>query len=320
MSALVAGGEGERVRTDVELEGSGGVVLRGWLYLPEGASAQAPVPGVVMAHGFSATKEMALDDYATVFCAGGLAVLAYDHRCLGASDGEPRQVINPWAQTRDYRYAIGWFAARPEVARDRIGVWGSSFSGGEVLVLGAVDERVRAVVASVPFAGLGGDYADQAAVDEKFAALREALCDLSGAGPADTTEPPSGPLAVVHEPGEAEGVRVFLGQPEASEWFLDVGRREGARWRNQVWLRAAFGGEPAFDPGVAVSHLRAPVLFAVATHDVVAPTEVAVAAFDRAPEPKQLEMIDGHHFTPYRGDASARAAAVARDFFLEHLT
>ena len=303
------------MRRDIEFEGHGGVVLRGWLYLPEGASAAAPVPGVVMAHGFSATKEMALDAYAAVFAAGGLAVLVYDHRGLGASDGEPRQVINPWAQTRDYRYGIGWLAARPEVDRERIGVWGSSFSGGEVLVLGAVDERVRAVVASVPFAGLGADYSDPAVVAAKFCVLRDALCDLSGASPADVTDAPRGPLAVVHEPGEAEGVAVFLGQAEASEWFLDLGRRDGARWQNQVWLQAAFGSEPAFDPGVAVAHMHAPVLFVVATCDVVAPTAVAVAAFDRAPEPKRLEMIEGHHFTPYVGDACAYAAAVSRDFF-----
>ncbi len=305
------------MRTDVVFEGFGGVSLRGWLYLP--TTAGAPCAGVVMAHGFSATKEMALDAYATVFCEAGLAVLVYDHRCLGASDGEPRQVINPWAQARDYRYALGWLAARPEVDRDRIGLWGSSFSGGQVLVLGAVDDRVRAVVANVPFAGIGRDYADAVAVAVRFAALREALCDLSGAGPADSTAPPMGPLAVVHEPGESADTQVFLGQPESSEWFLAAGGAAGTGWQNQVWLRSIVGNEPAFDPGVAVAHLRAPVLFVVATQDIVASTEAAVAAFDRAPEPKELVMIEGHHFTPYSGPACVQASEAARDFFLRYL-
>ena len=183
------------MRTDIAFEGHGGIVLRGWLYLPEGASAAQPVPGVVMAHGFSATKEMALDAYAERFCAGGLAVLVYDHRHLGASEGEPRQVINPWAQARDYRYALGRLAAFDEVDRDRLGIWGSSFSGGQVLVLGAIDERVRAVVASVPFAGLGASYDDADDVARRFDALRDALVDLGGAGPADAGGPPMGPLA-----------------------------------------------------------------------------------------------------------------------------
>ena len=90
-------------REDVEFEGFGGTRLRGWFYKPAQPGRHA---GVVMAHGFSAVKEMALDRYAEVFCAGGLAVLVYDHRGLGASDGEPRQEINPFAQARDYRRAL----------------------------------------------------------------------------------------------------------------------------------------------------------------------------------------------------------------------
>ena len=160
------------MRTDVEFPGHHGTTLRGWLYAPDTCPA-AGAPGVVMAHGFSATKEMGLDAYAEVFCAAGFAVLVYDHRNLGSSDGEPRQEINPWAQARDYRRAIDWFAAQPGVDGERLGIWGSSYSGGEVLVVGAVDERVRAVAANVPFADMPGtDYGDAVASDERWEALR----------------------------------------------------------------------------------------------------------------------------------------------------
>ncbi|CAB4836689.1 unannotated protein [freshwater metagenome] len=98
-----------------------------------------------------------------------------------------------------------------------------------------------------------------------------------------------------------------------------MGRRPGSGWQNEVWLRAAFGTEPAFDPGVAVSHLRAPTLFVIATHDTVASTAVAVAAFDRSPEPKHLEMVEGHHFTPYAGDALEQVARAALAFYLSTL-
>jgi cephalosporin-C deacetylase-like acetyl esterase len=67
------------VRQDVTFPGFGGTALHGWLYLPETVGA---APGVVMAHGLSAVKEIALDGYAEIFCAGGLAVLVYDHRIL----------------------------------------------------------------------------------------------------------------------------------------------------------------------------------------------------------------------------------------------
>lgn len=93
------------MRTDVEFDAEG-VTLRGWLYRPDGGSARAPA--VVMAHGFSAVKEMYLDAYADAFQASGLAVLVFDNRGFGASDGEPRQEIDPWTQVRDYRHAITW--------------------------------------------------------------------------------------------------------------------------------------------------------------------------------------------------------------------
>src|SRR4029453_4154531 len=102
------------MREDVEFDAEG-VTLRGWLYLPDGAAR--PVPTVVMAHGFSAVKEMYLDSL------GGA--------CAARGSGG------------DYRHAITWAQTRPEVDGDRIGVWGTSYSGGHVLVLGAIDQRVR---------------------------------------------------------------------------------------------------------------------------------------------------------------------------------
>ena len=109
-----------------------------------------------MAHGFSAVKEMYLDDVAEAFAAGGLAALVFDNRNFGASDGEPRQEIDPWAQVRDYRHAITWAQTLPEVDAERVGVWGSSYSGAHVLVLGAIDKRIKCVVAQVPLVtGMG---------------------------------------------------------------------------------------------------------------------------------------------------------------------
>src|SRR6267142_1031082 len=125
-----------------------GVTLRGWLYLPDRTAG--PVPTIVMAHGFSAVKEMYLDAFAEVFTHAGLGALVFDNRNFGASDGEPRQEIDPWQQVRDYRHAITYACTLPTVDATRIGIWGSSYSGGHVLVVGAIDRRVRCVVAQVP--------------------------------------------------------------------------------------------------------------------------------------------------------------------------
>src|SRR3954451_11015916 len=122
------------MREDVEFVADG-VTLRGWLYTPDGVGG--PSPTIVMAHGFSAVKEMYLDRFAEAFAAAGLAALVYDNRNFGASDGEPRQEIDPWAQVRDYRHAITYLCTVPEVDPERIGIWGSSYSGGHVLVVAA---------------------------------------------------------------------------------------------------------------------------------------------------------------------------------------
>lgn len=135
------------MRHDIEFDAEG-VTLRGWLYVPDGTSG--PVPTVVMAHGYSAVKEMYLDRFAEHFTAHGLAAVVFDNRNFGASDSEPRQEIDPWDQVRDYRHAITWAESRDEVDADRIGIWGSSYSGGHVLVVGAIDRHVRCVVSQVP--------------------------------------------------------------------------------------------------------------------------------------------------------------------------
>src|SRR5919198_4344722 len=134
-------------RRDIAFDADG-VVLRVWFYSAEGASGRRPT--VVMAHGFSAVKEMYLDSFAEVFAAAGLNVLVFDNRGFGTSDGEPRQEIDPWAQVRDYRHAITFTCTLAEVDRSRIGIWGSSYSGGHVLVVGAIDRRVQCVVSQVP--------------------------------------------------------------------------------------------------------------------------------------------------------------------------
>ena len=288
-------------RTDIEFPAHDGTTLRGWLYVPQGG---APHPGIVMSHGFSATKEMALDSYADLLCAGGLAVLVYDHRCLGASDGEPRQLVDPWAQSRDTTAALDWLEARHEIDPARLGLWGSSFSGGHALVVGALDERVGAVVANVPFVG----RPDTArADDDAFGGLARGVRDYT-----HRADDVMGPIPVVTE-GGVDGNAV-LPQIEAAEWFLNEGHRSGSRWQNWVLLP---GGSSMgdFDPAIVLPRLRTPTLLVLASEDRVAPTSAGLAAFEILSGTKELLVIDGHHFAPYAGEALAQSANAALAFY-----
>jgi fermentation-respiration switch protein FrsA (DUF1100 family) len=296
----------------IDFAGAHGVRLRGDLYLP--STGTGPFPGIVMAHGFSATRRMGLEGFARCFAAAGMAVLSYDHRNLGDSDGEPRQLINPWAQARDYRYALTWLAGRQEVDPARLGIWGSSYSGGEVLVVAAIDERVKAVVANAPFAGLSRDPVPAAEADEKFAAMRRALEDETGRGPADAGDV-IGPMAVVDESGGP----AFLPQPESARWFLNVGGAPDSGWQNTFTLQS-MGGDVAFDPSICVPRIApAALLMVVASEDRLAATDVAITAYSRAGQPKRLELLEGDHFVDYDGPAFDKASAAMREFLLEHL-
>ena len=140
-------------REDISFITSDHVRLRGWFYQPSGTHA-GPLPCLVMSHGFSAIKEMDLDTFAEFFIGNlPLTCLVYDNRGFGESDvadGQPRHEIIASVQCGDIQDAITYAQTRSEVKRDRIGIWGSSYSGGHVLWVAAVDRRVKAVLSQVP--------------------------------------------------------------------------------------------------------------------------------------------------------------------------
>ena len=295
-------------RHDVEFSAEG-TILRGWFYAA--GQAAGPGPVVVMAHGFSAVKEMYLDAFAEVFAATGLNVLVFDNRCFGASDGEPRQEIDPWAQVRDYRHAITYASTRPEVDPDRIGIWGSSYSGGHVLVVAAIDRRVRAVVSQVPLVS-GHDNLRALVRADFIAGLREQfdadrLARFRG-------DPPAMVPVVAEDPLAASA----LPTPDSWQWFTGTGKSRAPSWRNEVTLRSVemfTEYEPAsYLPFISPT----PLLMLVARGDHLVPAELAAAAFEQAHEPKRLIVLPGGHFDAYVAGFEA-ASGPARDWFAAHL-
>jgi len=296
------------MRRDIAFNAEG-TTLRGWLYLPDGA--RGPVPCVVMAHGFSAVKEMYLDRYAEVFAAAGLAALVYDNRNFGASDGEPRQEIDPWVQVRDYRHAITFARTLPEIDRERIGVWGSSYSGGHVIVVGAIDRRVKCVVSQVPLVSGYRNILRLVRAD-LLAGLRAQLdadreARFAGKPPAMipvVSEDPMGPAA--------------LPTPDSWRWFTETARTRAPAWRNEVTLRTV-EMLMEYEPGTYIKRVSpTPLLMIIAAGDHLAVADEAFAAYHRALEPKQLVILNGGHFEAYVEDFE-RASGAARDWFVQHL-
>jgi pimeloyl-ACP methyl ester carboxylesterase len=120
--------------------------------MPKG-DITSPFPYLVMSHGFSAVKEMSLDKYASYFNSQlSLNILVYDHRGWGASatlPSSPRQELIATVQCSDISDAIAYAQLRKELNPEKVGIWGSSYSGGHVLWVGAADKRVKAVVSQL---------------------------------------------------------------------------------------------------------------------------------------------------------------------------
>jgi pimeloyl-ACP methyl ester carboxylesterase len=63
---------------------------------------------------------------------------------------EIREVVDPLDQTTDLANAIHWVHGEKQCDKERIGLWGSSYSGGHVVYAAARDQRVKATVSQVP--------------------------------------------------------------------------------------------------------------------------------------------------------------------------
>jgi alpha-beta hydrolase superfamily lysophospholipase len=293
---------------------SEGAILRGRLYLSQTASMPQPV--VVMAHGFSATIDgMVAEKYAEVFHEAGLAVLLYDHRSFGISGGEPRQQINRWVQARGYRDAINFIVTLPEIDQDHIAVWGDSLSAGVAIVVGAIDERVKAVVAQVPACG------EQLPPDDPDGSLFEAIKDTFLHG--DLTRMPVttiGPCPVVSF--DQRSVPSLLTPLTAFHWFMEYGARYGTNWENCATLVTLQAPAP-FHPLLCAPYLKVPTLMLIAAHDEMpgANSDVARMTFQCVPEPKQKIEIDGGHFglLYYPGELFEQVSSAQRNFLTEYL-
>ena len=291
------------MRKDIQFKTEDGVTLRGWHYLPDGRRGK--VPTIVMAHGFSAVKEMYLDRFAEAFAVAGLGSVVFDNRNFGASDGEPRQEIDPWCQVRDYRDAITFAETVEETDADRIGIWGSSYSGGHVLVVGAIDRRVKCVVAQVPLAS-GHDNARRLIRADYLAGVRKLFEDdrrvrMAGGAP--------GIIPVVAEDPAAPSA---LPTPDSWTWFTETGKSRAPSWKNEVTLRSV-EMFTEYEPGSYASFISpTPLLMVVALGDVLTVADLALAAYETALEPKRLVTLSGGHFDAYVKDFEFRFQAGSR--------
>jgi len=294
-------------RQTVEFSAADGVTLRGWLFTPE--SRGVPRPAITMSHGFAAVKEHGLEPFARSFADAGFVVLVHDHRGFGVSEGQPRHDIDPWVQVDDWRSAISYLERLPEVDSSRIGIWGSSYSGGHALVIGATDRRIKCVVSQVPT--ISGYEQGRRRISPDAQAGFESLL-LQDLRAQHRGERPRMQCVVSSDPEQLAAYRAadsieFYTQPSAAHV-----------WQNSVTLRSTFMAR-MYEPGHWVARISpTPLLMVVAKSDGLTLTDLELQAYENALHPKKLEIIPGGHFDAY-GKAFPRASSAALQWFLEHL-
>jgi alpha-beta hydrolase superfamily lysophospholipase len=270
-----------------------------------------------MAHGFSATMDWIVPDFADVFASGGLAVLIFDYRHLGASGGRPRQLIDSRRQRDDLRRAIEFARSREGIDPNRIALWGTSLGGSHVVELAAADLRIAAVVANVPAIDVfrGGNYgakARQARAGRRLvveatarlvlAAIIDGLRGVLGLSPYY--------IKVYGRPGEA----VFT-DPSLADRFRTLAQNSRT-WRNRVTPRFFFSA-PRYREGT-MERIRAPLLVTLARDDVELSSAFVTAKARKAPR-AEVKVYPVTHFEMYHGSVFQQVAADQLAFLQRHL-
>ena len=291
---------------DVEIPAEG-VTLRGALFLPDDPAPSNPA--ITLANGLGALRNT-IYSFARKFAENGFVTLAHDHRNFGGSEGTPRHDIDPWQQVADWRRAISFLESRPEVDSDRIGLWGTSYAGGHAITLGGTDRRLKAVVSQVPLISGFQDYQrrvlpeDHSILEQEYS--EDERAQLRGEAPR-----------MVRLVDTDPGVPALYHAADIASAYLDT-IPEGVEWHNQLTLRS-IRKLRMYEPGSYIARVSpTPLLMVVAAHDNMAPVDLALRAYESALEPKQLEVVDGTHFTPYRADFDQSSNA-ALNWFRRHL-
>jgi uncharacterized protein len=175
------------------------------IFFPKDFSASGKTPGVVLGQGWAGTH-FSIEKYGARFAERGLVAMVIDYRGWGSSDSfiaqsqatvgkadpakfgerDDKRLTNsktdvvlkrtrliPLKQVEDYRNAISYLQGEPGVDPERIGIWGSSFAGGNVIVTAALDSRVKAIVGQIP--AISGKNSPAGPVPLRGKALEDAI-------------------------------------------------------------------------------------------------------------------------------------------------
>jgi pimeloyl-ACP methyl ester carboxylesterase len=282
---------------------SQGVRCAADLYLP---TAVDKPPIVIMAHGLGAERSFGLPPYAEYFANEGMAVFLFDYRCFGDSDGEPRQLVHPKHHVQDWQAAMQHVRSLSDLDTRRIALWGSSYSGGHVIVTAAKESDIGAIVSQIPavdsfqyLRDMGLGFILKAIVHGIYDMLRMVI-GLS-----------SHDVPLVGKPKEF----AVLNSPDAYDGYMLL-VPEGSAWENKIPARLALTAP--YRPITSAAKVTCPALVVIAEKDSITPASLQEKMADRMPKAEVVKYPIGH-FDIYLGNEFEEAVATQAAFLKKHL-
>ncbi|MEB3069622.1 alpha/beta hydrolase [[Mycobacterium] vasticus] len=276
---------------------SGGTRCAGWLYRPDNAARDLPC--VVMAHGFGLRRHDGLPGYAEALAQAGAAVLVYDHRYLGDSEGEPRQRVRMSEQLQDRLAAIAFARTIEGIDPGGIIVWGYSLSGGTAVQAAAADQQVAGAILLCPFldgrwrSNHGMRIQPRNAAWVTVQAMRDTLIPIAA-------EP--GTHGGMTFPGEFAGFR-SIAAPD---------------WRNEVYAGVT-RSLPFWRPVARARKLNCPALIQAGERDTSVSARAIARLAQRAPR-ATLKNYDVNHFQAFNATHSPQIITDQADWLRALLT
>jgi len=287
-----------------------GTSVSGWLFSP--ADLSKPVPCIIMAHGLGGTKAVGLEAYAIRYQEAGFAVLAFDFRHLGESGGEPRQLVWIPYQLEDFAAAVEFVRSIKEIDPEKIALWGTSLSGGHVIVTAARDHKIACVSAQVPL--LDGDAGGMQVI--KQIGLWHLLKMAFGHGLRDLVRSWLGlsphPIPIFGKPGSIAA----LADAGAWNFFNQIAPDD---FINRICARILIRMDK-YHPIKNMPNVRCPVLLQVCEKDISLPLNVVEKAAKHLGKLAEVIRYPIDHFDIYLGDNFEQAVSSQQEFFNKHLT
>lgn len=145
---------------------SEGNLIKGILYIPENVNINNKCSAIILCHGFAGIKEFLLPNFAEKFCQNGYAVLTFDYRGFGESEGT-RGKLSPKEQIIDIRNAITFLQTIEEINSESIGLWGTSYGGANAIIASSIDKRIKCLSVQLTFGNGERVITDNLTIEEK---------------------------------------------------------------------------------------------------------------------------------------------------------